>query len=119
MGLRQQMLELPLDGRLSYDSKTNTFFVNFEGLRVRDTADVTRIRHAVESRLLPIGKQVIAIVNYDHFDIAPEVMDAYAEMVRVIADRHYSQVTRYTASTFLRARLAGTSVQDQVPPNSE
>jgi propionate CoA-transferase len=96
---------MPLEQRLSYDAGQNVFFVNFEGLSVRSSADIDRILAAVESRLAPIGHKVAAIVNYDRFSIAPELIDDYTAMVKGIMDRHYSDVTRYTSSTFLRAKL--------------
>jgi propionate CoA-transferase len=45
------------------------------------------------------------VVNYERFSIAPELIDDYTGMVKGLMERHYSEVTRYTASTFLRARL--------------
>jgi propionate CoA-transferase len=105
MGLRPGLLEMPLEQRLAYDAEQNVFFVNFEGLSVRSIADIVRIREAVESHLAPIGHKVAAIVNYDRFSIAPELIDDYTAMVKGIMDRHYTDVTRYTSSTFLRARL--------------
>lgn len=105
MGLRRELLEMPLDDRLNYDPVQNVFFVNFEGLSVRSAEDIERILHAVESRLAPIGHKVAAIVNYDRFSIAPELIDDYTGMVKGVMDRHYTDVTRYTASTFLRAKL--------------
>ena len=44
-----------------------------------------------------------AIVNYDNFSIAPELMDDYIAMVRGLTERFYSHVTRYTTSTFMRS----------------
>ena len=105
MGLRPGLLEIPLEQRLVFDPGQNVFFVNFEGLAVRSSGDIDRIRAAVESRLVPIGHKVAAIVNYDRFSIAPELIDEYTGMVKGIMDRHYTDVTRYTSSAFLRARL--------------
>ncbi len=105
MSLRPRLLEMPLEQRLNYDAAQNVFFVNFEGLSVRNSADIDRILAAVESRLAPIGHKVAAIVNYDRFSIAPELIDDYTAMVKGIMDRHYTDVTRYTSSTFLRAKL--------------
>ncbi|MCX7163285.1 MAG: acyl CoA:acetate/3-ketoacid CoA transferase [Betaproteobacteria bacterium] len=113
MGLRPQLLEMPIEERLSYDAGQNVFFVNFEGLSVRSAADIGRILQAVEARLTPIGHKVAAIVNYDRFSIAPELIDDYTGMVKGVMDRHYTDVTRYTSSTFLRARL-GESFGRQV-----
>ena len=44
-----------------------------------------------------------AIVDYDNFSVPPDVDDAYSTMVKELAERHYSRVTRYTTSAFLRA----------------
>jgi propionate CoA-transferase len=106
MGLRTALLDLPLADRLVYDASQNLFFVNFDGLSVRTHADIERIRHAVESALAPVGHRVKAIVNYDRFSIATELVDDYVAMVRGIVERHYHSVTRYTANVFLRMQLA-------------
>jgi len=45
------------------------------------------------------------VVNYDHFSIRPELIDAYAAMVDRLSGRYYQRVTRYAASGFLKARL--------------
>jgi propionate CoA-transferase len=105
MGLRPQLLEMPLERRLSYDPEQNIFFVDFEGLSVRRAEDIDRILHGVEACLAPIGHKVAAVVNYERFSIAPELIDDYTGMVKGLMERHYSDVTRYTTSTFLRARL--------------
>jgi len=105
MGLRAELLELPLEQRLRYDAAQNLFYVNFEGLGVRTVNDLDRIWQAVEARLAPLGHRVAAIVNYDRFTIAPELVDDYSRMIQAIVDRFYLDVTRYTSSTFLRAQL--------------
>jgi propionate CoA-transferase len=105
MGLREQLLSLPLDQRLSYDPEQGIFFVNFEGLAVRDASQIAEIRRLIDERLAPLGERVSAVVNYDNFSITPELLDPYVEMVREVVERYYSNVTRYTTSTFLRARL--------------
>src|SRR6267378_4359926 len=105
MGLRQDLLSLPLDKRLNYDPSQNIFFLNFEGMVIRTKADVEQVRRAVESRLEPLGHKVAAIVNYDNFSITPEMLDEYAAMVRTVVERYYLDVTRYTTSTFTRAKL--------------
>ena len=105
MGLREDLLRMPLDKRLSYDRSKNIFFLNFEGMVVRTKADIEHIREAVDSRLAPIGRKVAAVVNYDNFSISPELLDDYVAMVRSIVERYYLNVTRYTTSAFMRARL--------------
>jgi len=105
MGLREDMLSLPLEERFSYDPTERMFFVNFEGLSVRSPAEIARIRHLVAERLLPLGHKVNAIVNYDRFNIVPELLDAYSAMVQDLTDHFYAGVTRYTTSGFLRMKL--------------
>jgi propionate CoA-transferase len=105
MNLRERMLAMPLEQRFAYDEENNTLFINFERLKIRSSADVRAIYEEVKGRLDKIGHKVYAIVNYDHFDIAPEVEAEYAEMVKQLVDHHYISVTRYTTSGFLRAKL--------------
>ena len=106
MGLRDDLLTVPLDQRLHFDPTKDILFLDFAGLVIRTEADIGRILDAVESRLRPLGRKIAAVVNYDNFSISPELLDAYAEMVRSLVDRYYVDVTRYTTSAFLRARLS-------------
>ena len=75
------------------------------------------IRRIVESRLVPLGRKVYAIVNYDNFEIFPDVIDEYSTMVRDLVYRFYSGVTRYTTSSFLRAKLGDALKQRSVAPH--
>lgn len=103
MGLRGDILYLPLEQRLNYDAQRDIFFVNFEGYEIRNAADIGAIQKGVEQRLAPLGRKVAAIVNYDNFSIAPELLDAYLDMVHDLSLRFYSRVTRYTTSAFMRS----------------
>ena len=117
MGLRDLLLEQPLEQRLSYDPAKNRFFLNFEGLTVRSHADIARIRTAVSGKLEPLGKKVFAIVNYDNFSISPELLQEYMDMVREVVQRYYGGVTRYTTSAFLRARLGDALRERDLAPH--
>lgn len=117
MHLRPGMLERPLADRLGYDPARNIFYVDFAGLSVRSDADIERVHQAVEAHLAPIGHKVYAIVNYDRFDIAPDLVDDYIGMVKGIVERHYHDVTRYTSSTFLRMKLGEALERGHVPPH--
>ena len=117
MNLRPGLLAMPIEQRLSYDAAKNVFFVNFEGLAVRRPEDITRLVEAVEARLAPIGHKVAAIVNYERFSIAPELVDDYAAAVKSLMDRRYTDVTRYTANAFLRARLGESLARTRAAPH--
>jgi propionate CoA-transferase len=113
MGLREDILFLPLDQRMDYDARRGVFFINFEGYEVKSAADIEAIRQAVASHLAPLGKKVPTVVNYDNFAIAPELLDQYIAMVRDLTNRFYSRVTRYTASTFMRSYF-GQALRTQI-----
>ena len=117
MGLREVLLRLPLDQRFDYDPQQDIFFANFEGLTVRSAADVQLIRDALETRLALLSHKVLALVDYDNFVVAPDVLDAYSDMVRDIASRYYLRVTRYTTSAFLRSKLGEALEQRGVAPH--
>jgi propionate CoA-transferase len=115
MNLRDDLLTLPLDERLIYSPKENLFFVNFENMYVRSSEEIRRIREMVEQILSPVGKKVYTIVNYDNFNIAPELVEEYSEMVKYVM-RFYDKVTRYTTSTFLRMKLGDELVKRDLAP---
>jgi propionate CoA-transferase len=117
MGLRARLLLVPLGDRFSYDAQQRTFFVNFERLSVRTLEDIEAIRTEVESRLQPLGHRVFGVINYDHFHLEPQVEDAWAAMVRELVERYYDNVTRYTTSGFLRAKLGPALAARGVAPH--
>jgi propionate CoA-transferase len=117
MGHREEWLSLPLEARLTYDPAEGVFFINFEGFGIRRREDVERVRQAVAERLSPLGRKVPAIVNYDHFTIVPELLDAYTDMVGDLVRRFYSGVTRYTTSAFLHLKLGDALRRRDVAPH--
>ncbi len=117
MGLRARLLLLPLADRFTYDAASRTFFVNFERLTVRTPDDVEAVRREIESRLGALGHKVNGVVNYDHFVLDPQVEDDWAAMVRELVDRFYLDVTRYTTSSFLRAKLGPALAARGVAPH--
>ncbi|MFS2138836.1 acyl CoA:acetate/3-ketoacid CoA transferase [Duganella sp. Dugasp56] len=105
MNWRGDFLAQPLERRLVYDAQQQLFFVNFEGFEVTDAATIATICDMVAERLAPLGRKVPAVINYDNFSIAPDLMDDYVKAVNGLAERYYSKVTRYAHSTFMRASL--------------
>ena len=115
MDLRADLLDVPVADRLFLDADHDRFFVDFEGLAVRTTADVERVRHEVSALLQPLGRRVSTVVNYDKFSIVPELIDAYVQMVTDLMDRYYADATRYTTNAFLRAKLGASAVDGPCP----
>ncbi|MCX7563603.1 acyl CoA:acetate/3-ketoacid CoA transferase [Xanthomonadaceae bacterium XH05] len=105
LGLRDQLLERPLSERFSLDAAASTLYIDFEHLRIRSEDDIAAVRARVNELLTPLDRKVYAIVNYDHFKLPDDLEDAWVAMVRELVERHYTRVTRYSATGFLRARL--------------
>ena len=117
MRLRDDMLRLPLTQRFTFDAQQGLFFANFEGWTVRSEADVQEIREHLEQRLQALGRKVPAIVDYDNFTVLPDALEAYIEMAHEVAARHYSRVSRYTTSAFLRSKLGDALNRRGVAPH--
>jgi propionate CoA-transferase len=117
MDLRNDLVDIPLPQRFTYDEQQNLFFVNFERFVVRTSADIKAIEKAAEAKLAPLGRRVYAIVNYDNFSIPPDLLDEYSAMVRSLTDRFYSGVSRYTTSGFLRIKLGEALENRGVAPH--
>jgi propionate CoA-transferase len=116
MNLKRDMLEIPIEDRLIYVPSENTFYVNFENFYVKSSEQIQRIQNHVEKMLKPLGKKVLTIVNYDNFNILPELVEEYAEMVKYVM-QFYEKVTRYTTSTFLRMKLGDELAKREVAPH--
>ena len=116
MGLKDQLFDIPLGDRMTYDPVENLFFVNFEGLAVRSSRQIAAIRAQVDRMLVPLGRKVYTIVNYDNFSIVPELEDEYIGMVKYVVERYYLRTTRYTTSAFLRMKLGKALESREVSP---
>lgn len=117
MGLKDDLLSIPINERLVYDPGTNIFYINFEGLAVKTRNDIETIRERVIAICAPLGKRVKTIVNYDNFSIAPELEDEYIKMVKYVVSTYYSDVTRYTTSAFLRMKLGDELKRRHLAPH--
>jgi len=105
LGLRERMLDIRIEDRLSYDPESNTIFMNYAGMRVRTEEDLARIKRAVDGILEPLGKRVYSIVNYDSFQADDDIVDKYLDLVRYVEKKYYIKVSRYSTSGFLRLKF--------------
>jgi propionate CoA-transferase len=107
MGLKDDLLTVPLEARFTHDADRNIFFLNMEGMSLYTDGEADAITAEIEKRLAAVGKRVPVAVNYDNFYLAPDLADKYASVVRGLAERYYESVTRYTTSSFMRLKLSG------------
>jgi propionate CoA-transferase len=117
MGLRQELLSIPLKARFAYDPDRNTFFVNMEGLSLHAPADVEALGIEAGKRLAGVTKKVRVAVNYDNFYLAPDLEDAYLSLISSLAERYYESVTRYTTRSFMRLKLGGQLSERGLAPH--
>jgi propionate CoA-transferase len=117
MKLKDGLISLPLEERLTYNAEQDLFFVNFEAFSITDSKMVTAVKEAVVKALQPVGHKVHTIVNYDNFYISPTVMDEYSDMVAWLVEHYYTKVTRYTTSAFLRRKLGEALARRNVSPH--
>jgi propionate CoA-transferase len=117
MGLRADLIGVPLKSRFTYDALRNVFFINLERYALHRRDDIEAMAKIVETKLASASERVYAIVNYDNFTILPELLDEYNGAARRLADRYYSGVSRYTTSGFLRVKLGESLKNRGVAPH--
>jgi propionate CoA-transferase len=117
MGLKDDLLTVPLEARFTHDADRNIFFLNMEGMSLNTDGEADAITAEIEKRLAAIGKKVPVAVNYDNFYLAPDLADKYASAVRRLAERYYESVTRYTTSSFMRLKLSGHLTERGLAPH--
>ncbi|MDP5305699.1 acyl CoA:acetate/3-ketoacid CoA transferase [Paracoccus spongiarum] len=108
MGLRGDLLEIPLSRRVQFDAGRDLLFINLSRMAIRDRAAIAAVRAAVEAALAPVGRRVDVVVNYDLTRIDETLRHDWAEMVGDLERRLYGRVTRYSGSAFLRRQLGET-----------
>jgi propionate CoA-transferase len=116
MGLRDDLLSVPLEARFAYDGQRNVFFLNLEGVSIRTAEELTEAAAMIETRLAAVGRTVNLVVNYDNFTLVSELTDAFAAAIRAMS-RYYDTVTRYSTSAFLRLKLADHLVDRGLAPH--
>lgn len=104
MGIKEDMLTIPIEERFAYNEEENTFFINLENYYVKTREEIQQMREIVGNMLMPLDKKVHTIANYDNFNVSPHLIDEYVAMVKFSAG-FYDSVSRYTTSTFLRMKL--------------
>jgi propionate CoA-transferase len=110
MNLNGVRADLNLAQRLTYDSNRNTLFIDFAGLHVRHSDEVTAIKDAVVARCVEIGRPVAVVVNYDAFQVDELVAGEYAGMRQSLEQTYYARVSRYTTTAFTRVKLCQAHV---------
>jgi propionate CoA-transferase len=105
MGLRERLQQRPMAERLRFDAQHGVLFLDLSHLRLATSEQLAQLEALVAKQLLGLGRPVDGVVNYEQFEVVPELAEAYTAWVARVAARHYRRVTRYGRSAFLRAQL--------------
>jgi len=87
LGLRERMLTLPIENRISYDPKLKMLFLDLRQLAIKSEDDVQRIRVAVEDCVKPYRHSIYGIADYRECTIEPSVSESYSRMVDALIAR--------------------------------
>jgi propionate CoA-transferase len=105
MELIEELLNLKLSERVSYDADRNILFLNLEGWSVRKESDVDDLQKVLVEACKKAGKRVNSVVNHDGCRIAEDLYDRYAAMIEYMLKHYYATTTRYSTSAFMRMKM--------------
>ena len=105
MELANDLLNLNLSERVSYDKARNILFLNLEGFQVRSKDDIRDLQETIVDGCKEAGKRVNSVVNHDGFKISDALYDDYAEMIEYLMENYYLTTTRYATNGFLRLKM--------------
>ena len=108
MELKNDLLNVSVNERITYSSDMDIMFANLAGFSVKSESDIEAIKVTIAKLLNPLGRKVYAIGNYDGFNINPDLIDAYTEMQTYVTENYFTKVSRYTTSAFLRMKLGAS-----------
>jgi len=89
--------------RTSYDSKTNTLFLQFRGLQIKSVDDVEAIKDGVEEAILKSGapnNKVHIVVDYEDVLIHDDILQQYWDMVAELERNYYLSARRFHVTSF-------------------
>jgi propionate CoA-transferase len=105
MGLLNDLINLNMSDRVTYDPDRNILFVNLEGWNARTKKDIDELRKTLVEASEKVGKRVNSVVNHDGWKINEALYDDYAEMIEYMSKHYYLTTTRYATSAFARLKM--------------
>lgn len=105
MGLKADMLDAPIETRITLDEEGDRLLVNLRGYAARSQQDIDAIRERVEALCGNLDRKVDMITWYDGFSLDPSLESAYSDMVADLEKRFYRSSIRYTRNPFMRLKF--------------
>ena len=103
--LMEELTNVKLCERVSYDPERNILFLNLEGWSVRKKSDVVDLQNVLVEACEKAGKRVHSVVNHDGCRIAEDLYEDYADMIQHMQENHYTTNARYSTSSFMRLKM--------------
>ncbi|UWQ82725.1 acyl CoA:acetate/3-ketoacid CoA transferase [Leisingera caerulea] len=117
MGLMNDLLNLNLSERVTYDAARHTMFLNLEGWSVRKKQDVEDLDRVLRNAFAKSGRDVNIVMNQNGFRIAEDLQDGYAASVGETLEKNSASVAHYTTSAFMRLKMQGELASRSVQPH--
>lgn len=105
MQLRTEMVEMPINKRISLDKDQNKLSINLRALTLRSQAEVFEIKHCIEDLCKEHGKPVEIMAWYDGFEVSDKLKQEYLSMMDSIDEKYYKSLVHYTRDPFIRLRF--------------
>ncbi|MBE1285323.1 MAG: acyl CoA:acetate/3-ketoacid CoA transferase [Rhodobacteraceae bacterium] len=117
MGLLDDLLNINLSERVTYDAARNIMFLNLEGWSIKKKQDIDDLARVLSEACDKTGKRVNAVVNQNGFRIAEDLYDDYAETIEKRLQDCAASTARYTTSAFMRLKMKETLAARGVQPH--
>ncbi|UWQ53028.1 acyl CoA:acetate/3-ketoacid CoA transferase [Leisingera caerulea] len=117
MGLMNDLLNLNLSERVTYDAARHTMFLNLEGWSVRKKQDVEDLDRVLRNAFAKSGRDVNIVMNQNGFRIAEDLQDGYAASVGETLEKNSASIAHYTTSAFMRLKMQGELASRGVQPH--
>lgn len=117
MGLLDDLLNLNLSERVTYDAARHTMFLNLEGWSVKKKRDIEDLDRVLQEAFAKSGRDVKMVMNQNGFRIAEDLQDDYAVSVGQTLEAHSASIAHYTTSAFMRLKMQGELASRGVQPH--
>lgn len=117
MKLRDLLINVKMEDRLSYEPETNTVFINLAGVSIDRQRDLDHHHEVMHKFFGDLGQKVNIISNFDGRTIAPKLRAKYADFQADLEKRYFLSAARYTTSAFLRQKMGQDLKNRNIAPH--
>ena len=105
MNLRTEMVEMPIDKRITLDKEANKLAINLRAFTLHNRVEILEIKQCIETLCRAHGQPVDMMAWYDGFEVSDSLKEDYLSMMASIDKRYYKSLVHYTRDPFIRLRF--------------